>query len=82
MLAFLCHSLDVKRDIILDDVESDSEGSKITLPAADGPQPVLLILPSILPILEQVLNVWVQDTGVVEVGGVCQLFLTILPEIT
>ncbi|XP_071841095.1 importin-13-like [Apostichopus japonicus] len=71
MLAFLCHSLDVKRDIILDDVESDNETSKITLPAAAGPQPVLLILPSILPVLEQVLNVWVQDTGVVE--AVCSL---------
>lgn len=72
MLAFLCHSLDVKRDIAFgDDLDPEGETTTVSLPAANGPQPVLLILPSILPVLEQLLHVWIQDTGVVE--AVCML---------
>ncbi|XP_022101728.1 importin-13-like isoform X1 [Acanthaster planci] len=73
MLSNLCSTLDLKRP---DRPEEEQEGAesmtvKRAAPAQDEPQPVLLILQQTLPILQNLLSVWISDVGVVE--AVCEL---------
>ena len=66
MLSNLCSTLDLKRPDRSEEEEGSGSGTR-QLPTPDEPQPVLLILQQTLPILQNLLSVWILDVGVVEV---------------
>ncbi|XP_071799538.1 importin-13-like isoform X1 [Asterias amurensis] len=70
MLSNLCSTLDLKRPDRSEEEEGSGSGTR-QLPTPDEPQPVLLILQQTLPILQNLLSVWILDVGVVE--AVCEL---------
>ncbi|XP_070563307.1 importin-13-like [Ptychodera flava] len=68
MLAMLCATLDYKRQ---DEVDENTETKKTAPPQDSPPQPVLLILQQVFPILQKIMIQWMSDAGIVE--GVCEL---------
>ncbi|CAH1244188.1 IPO13 [Branchiostoma lanceolatum] len=66
MLSMLFSSLDIRRP------ESEEAEKRQPKPRADEPQPVLLVLQQVYPIVQRLVSQWIADTGVIE--AVCEMF--------
>ncbi|XP_078656560.1 importin-13-like isoform X1 [Branchiostoma floridae x Branchiostoma belcheri] len=66
MLSMLFSALDIRRP------ESEEAEKRQPKPRADEPQPVLLVLQQVYPIVQRLVSQWIADTGVIE--AVCEMF--------
>eukprot|EP00058_Branchiostoma_floridae_P005928 XP_002591416.1 hypothetical protein BRAFLDRAFT_119258 [Branchiostoma floridae] len=73
MLSMLFSALDIRRP------ESEEAEKRQPKPRADEPQPVLLVLQQVYPIVQRLVSQWIADTGVIEcliptLTAVCEMF--------
>ncbi|XP_019623580.1 PREDICTED: importin-13-like [Branchiostoma belcheri] len=73
MLSMLFSALDIRRP------ESEEAEKRQPKPRADEPQPVLLVLQQVYPIVQRLVSQWIADTGVIEcltptLQAVCEMF--------